>query len=309
MKRTILISLLTAAVLTGMMAQEAAVIRTGAKSSKGWLGVGIQDVTPKFAREEGLKVKEGAFVNEVVEESPADSAGIEEEDVVTEFNGKRIETAEDLSDAVAATKPGTKVTVKVNRNGETKSLTAVIRKNKTRSFGAFSMPAMPKVVMERIGAPLTAEGLSLMELNQQLAEYFEVPNKKGVLVTSTEADENGAKAGIKAGDVLTKIGDEVVKGMDDVHEALSEAEEGDKLPVELFRKGKKMTVTLEVSEQHAPRHGRIYFRNGDQGHFNFELQQKELDRMHEGLEMRMKELPKRQRELIRLERKLSGAEV
>lgn len=309
MKRTLLISILAVALMTAAIAQEAAVIRTGSKSNKGWLGVGIQDVTPKFAREEGLKVKEGAYINEVVERSPADSAGIEEEDVVTEFNGKRIETAGDLSEAVASTKPGTKVTVKVNRNGESKSLSAVIRKNRTRGFAAFNMPNVPKVVMSRFGAPLTAEGLSLMELNGQLAEYFEVPGKKGVLVTATEEDENGAKAGIKAGDVLTKIGDEPVKGMDDIHEALSEAEEGTKLPVELLRKGKKVTVSLEVSEPMGPEHGRIFFRNGGPEHFNFEWDQKEMERLHEGIKMRMQELPRRQKEMIRLEQKKSGAET
>lgn len=309
MKRTILISILAIALITAAAAQDAAVIRTGAKSAKGWLGVGIQDVTPKFAREEGLKVKEGAYVNDVTDGSPADSAGLKEEDVITEFNGKRIETAGDLMEAVAATKPGTKVTVKVNRSGETKSLSAVIRKNKTRGFAAFSVPPMPKIVMNRIGAPLTAEGLSLMELNRQLAEYFEAPSNKGVLVTSVDEDENGAKAGIKAGDVLLKIGDETVKGMDDIHEAFSEAEEGEKLPVELLRKGKKMTVTLEVSEPLAHGEHRMFFRNGGPEHFNFEWNQKEMERLHEGIEMRMEELPRRQKEMIRLERKKSGAET
>jgi serine protease Do len=309
MQRTLLISILAIAMMTIAVAQEAAVIRTGTKSSKGWLGVSIQDVTPKFARQEGLNVKEGAYVNEVVERSPADSAGIEEEDVVTEFNGKRIETAEDLSEAVAATKPGTKVSVKVNRNGESKSLNTVIRKNKTRGSAAYSMPFMPNVVMSRFGAPLSAEGLSLMELNGQLAEYFEVPGKKGMLVTSVEKDENGAKAGIKAGDVLTKIGDEPVKGMDDIHEAFSEAEEGAKLRVELLRKGKKVTVTLEVSEPMERSHGRMFFPQGEPGQFDFEMQHKDLEKLHEGIEMRMQELPRRQKELIRLERKKSGAET
>ena len=55
-------------------------------NKQGWLGVGIQDVTPAFAREHELKIKEGAYINEIVDDSPADSAGLTEGDVIVEFN-------------------------------------------------------------------------------------------------------------------------------------------------------------------------------------------------------------------------------
>ncbi len=73
------------------------VVVTKNKSKKqGYLGVSIQDVTPRLAREVELKVKEGAYVNEVVGESPAETSGLKKGDVIAEYNGKKIEMAEDL---------------------------------------------------------------------------------------------------------------------------------------------------------------------------------------------------------------------
>jgi serine protease Do len=265
------------------------------KSTKqGWLGVSIQDVTPRLAREKELKVKEGAFVNEVVEESPADSAGVKTGDVIVEFAGKKIELADDLTKEVQATKPGTKVSVTVNRNGEKKTLTAYIGKNKTRMPLALAAPRTARIIMNRMGK---IEGMELMELNKQLGEYFEAPNGRGVLVKEVEKESNAEKAGIKAGDVITKIGDETIRRFDDVHEALEDADEGDKVSVEILRKGKKNTVTLEISERNF---GNMWYWDGDNANKNFEFRiHPQLEKMQRELDIRMKELPRIQKDLER----------
>lgn len=275
------------------------------KSKKqGWLGVGIQDVTPKFARENELKIKEGAYINEVVEESPADSAGLKKGDVVVDFNGKKIEASEDLTNAVRETKPGTKASVKINRNGESKTLTVNIGKNKMRMPYAVAAPHAPRVVVNMFGGDI--EGMDLMELNKQLAEYFEAPNGKGVLVKEVEKDENAAIAGIKAGDVITKVGEETIKDIDDIRDAVSDLEEGDKVNVELIRKGKKTTVALEISENEYG--DNIFWRGELPEHFNFHFEP-QMDMMHKELQEKMRELPRKQNELRRLQSKLRSSEV
>lgn len=271
---------------------------------QGWLGVSIQDVTPKLARDKDLKLKEGAYVGEVVEESPADSAGIKEGDVITEFNGKKIELAEDLTANVQETKPGTKVTVKLNRNGENKSLSVSLGKNRMRMPFALSAPHAPRVIMNLFGGNI--EGMELMELNKQLAEYFEAPSNKAVLVKEVQKDENAAKAGIKAGDILTKIGTETIKAVDDVHDAISDLEEGEKVTIELLRKGKKTTVTLEISEKEYGDNS--FWREHAPGGFNFHIQP-QMDKLHKELEMKMKELPRKHKEIQRIESRMRSSEV
>lgn len=271
----------------------------------GWFGVSIQDVTPRFAKEEGLKIKEGAYVNDVVDESPADSAGIQEGDVITDLNGKKIESAWDVTDAVRSTAPGTKVTVKVNRKGESKSITAVIgkqRRTRSFSFGESSepsepsAPAAPRIMMRMFGGE-NSEGMELLPLGKQLAEYFEVPGGKGVLVQRVEKGSAAAAAGIKAGDVVTRVGGDRVKDAGDIHEALSDADEGDSLSVEVVRKGKPLTVTLISSDDKE--------RSGSLGHWpgDFDLR---MGEQMERLEQQLKELPRKQRHLYRLEEKGAG---
>ncbi len=301
--RLLIMMFIVASVSIVAAAEEKEKIRTSSKK-QGWLGVSIQDVTPRFAREQNLKIKEGAYVNEVVDESPADSAGIEEGDIVVEFAGKKIETSEDLTDAVRSTKPGNKVTLKVNRNGESKSIGVTIGRNRVRMPLAVIAPGAPRNVFRfSLG---DVEGMELMELNKQLAEYFEIPGGKGVLVKEVEKDENAAKAGLKAGDVIVKIADETVKEVGDVREALADYDEGEKVTVEIYRKGKKSTVSLEVSEEQYG--GSMYWRDGAPGNFNFHIAP-QIDNMHRDLEMKLKELPRKQRELQKIESRMNSRGV
>jgi len=272
---------------------------------QGWIGVGIQDVTPKFAREEHLKLKEGAYINEVLEDSPADSAGIKEGDIIVEFNGTSIETAEDLVNVVRSTMPGTKVALKVNREGENKSLSVNVRKNTKRTPFAVIAPRAPRMAMNMFGGEV--EGMDLMELNKQLAEYFEVPVGKGVLVKSIEKDKSAAKAGIKAGDVITRAGGETISDINDLYDVFSESKEGEKVSVDLVRKGKNVTVSLEITEQDEDDDRGFWWHHVPES-FNFQFEP-QMDRLYDEIEMKMRELPKRHKELIRRESKLKNTEV
>jgi serine protease Do len=276
------------------------------KSKKqGWLGVGIQDVTPTFAREHELKIKEGAYINEIVDDSPADSAGLKEGDVVVEFNGKKIEAAEDLTNAVRDTAPGTKAGVKIIRSGENKTISVNIGRNKMRMPFGLEIPRSPRVIVRMFGGDI--EGMELMELNKQLGEYFEAPGGKGVLVKEVEKEENAAKAGIKAGDVITKVGDETIKDNEDIRDAISELKEGDKVNIELLRKGKKMSVSMEISEG-TENEDHFFLREHMPGNFNFHFDP-QMDQLHKEFQLQMKEPPRKQKEVQKIESKLRAKEI
>lgn len=274
---------------------------------KGWFGVAITDVTPKFAREKDLKVKEGAYVNEVVENSPADSAGVKEGDVITEFNSKKIECADDLMDAVGETKPGEKVALLLSRDGEKKNISAVIGKEKSwRPFSmAMSVPRSPRVVIESAGS---IEGMELMKLNSQLAEYFGVPGNKGVLVKEVEKKSSAEKAGFKAGDVITKIGKELVTDMDDIHEALEDNDKGDKVDIEVLRKGKSSKLALEITGDDDAQM-MWQWDEHSMPNLRFRMDPEQGEEIERNIEMQLQGVPKMERKLERIEKRMKDDEV
>jgi S1-C subfamily serine protease len=215
----------------------------------GWLGVSIQDITPKIAKKKDLKNEDGAYVNDVVEKSPADSAGVKDGDVVTEFNGKKIDDADDLLRAVQKAKPGTKTTIVVLRNNEKKSLDISVGKLRRKDLDedfAVTAPRAPRMEFFRRSGMW---GLQLSELNEQLGEYFGAPKGKGLLVEKVEKKSTGEKAGFKAGDVITKINKSSVEEIRDLNEASEDVEEGDKLEVEVLRKGASKILTIEIEDK------------------------------------------------------------
>lgn len=254
-------------ILTGMMAlllcapawAAAAAFPIAAPQSgddnKPWLGVMLQDVTKEFAKEHDLTITEGAYVSDVIEHSPADSAGIKEGDVIVEFGGKRIGTAQALVKAVSASSVGAAVPIVIMRGSERKTVTATLsRATKrvrviTRTFGVpgvtEGMPSLPPPRTFFMGCSGTY-GMQLSTLNEQLGAFFGAPNGKGVLVQEVEADGKAAKAGFKAGDVIVKAGKKTVATVRDFTAAFGAYDDGEILPVEVLRKGAKQVLNLEV---------------------------------------------------------------
>ena len=148
------------------------------KQLKGWLGVSIQNVTEKIQKREKLPSDEGAYVSDVVDDSPADSAGLKRGDVIVSFGGKAIYGPDDLSRFVSRTAPGTKAELVTYRDGVRKNLAVVIgseRHSSSREF-AFSMPSFPRFEVFIGGATLgvTAKSVEmhLYRARQSLREQL-----------------------------------------------------------------------------------------------------------------------------------------
>ncbi len=231
------------------------------KSKQGYLGVNIEDVSRRLAERKNLKTTSGAYVSSVVENSAAEDAGIEKGDVIVKYNGKEVEDSDELTSFVRKTKPGATVDIVVERDGLNKTLKAEIDRLKDSDFSFFNFddddfhirtPDPPRVnVRPRIqvfGSQSQMHGLVVQSINKQLAEYFEVPGKKGALVTEVKKSSDAEKAGLKAGDVITKVGSGNVWDADDLMEELSDADEGDELSLEVIRKGKPSTMKMKISE-------------------------------------------------------------
>ncbi len=230
--------------------------------ARAWLGVSVRDVTEKVAKENKMSDEAGAYVNEVSEKSPADSVGIDEGDVIVEFAQKSIDDADDLVRAVQKSKVGDKVDVVVMRMGDKKNFQVILAKYPRRQRLSYGLENLGSHLRMMVNGG--SQGMHLMELNDQLAEYFGAPNGAGILVEKVNKGSAADKAGIKAGDVLLKIGKRTIDDLEDVSKAFSKFDEGDKVDVEVLRKGANKILSLEVAEEHeAPMFDMFRHRGSD----------------------------------------------
>ncbi len=219
----------------------------------GRLGVMIQDVTQDVKKEKDLSVSSGALVTDVMDESAAEKAGIEEGDVIVKFGDRQIENGDDLVRAVRKAKTGTDIQIEVVRKTEHKTLTARLKKDRgldSYSFN-FTPPVLPKIPRMRFHWRSFGEnamsGMEVQELSKQLADYFEAPDHHGLLVTDVESGSEADKAGVKAGDVIVKVGDESVRDIEDLSSGLSDTKDHE-ANLTIIRKGKQVNLKLHVEE-------------------------------------------------------------
>jgi serine protease Do len=219
----------------------------GRAKTSGWIGIAIQDVSEKIAGKLKLDAAEGAYVKEVVKNSPADSAGIQKGDVIVEYSQKKIFDSDELVKAVRRTEPGTKTDIILVRDGKKLTLQLIVEKRKASNYRTFGpMPNIPDVHMF-IGNRIL--GLQLLTLNEQLGEYFGAPNNEGVLVEEVEHESAAEKAGFKAGDIIIRISKKTVDAVEKVQRELRKYDEGEKVEFEVLRKGANKTLSIEMEEE------------------------------------------------------------
>ena len=224
------------------------------QGKRGWLGVQLQDVTGRLKEKKHLTVDAGAYVTDVVEDSPAEEAGLKEGDVIVKLDGKEIEDSDDLTKAVQRTKPKTEVKLDIVRGSEKKSLTAKLgRSSAPRAFSfdfdGHDAPGIPRTPMgPHLFYQNETNGLEVQSLSKQLAEYFEVPDREGLLITSVEKGSSAEKAGFKAGDVLTKVESDRIRDVDELRDALRDNEDKDVKCI-VIRKGKSTNLTWHLEAE------------------------------------------------------------
>ena len=217
-------------------------VNAAKKSRRGWLGIYIQELTPSLREALKLGDRKGLIITEVVEDSPADEAGLQEEDVILEFDGKKVEKVREFTRLVRRTPPGTRVKLLIFRDGKEKEIEVEIGRSRKRDVDVFVFG--DKGLRIYFGHPRL--GVRVHDLNADLAEYFHVDENEGVLILEVQEDSPAEDAGLKPGDVITKIDDEKISDVEDLNETLGEYEEGDLVTVEFVRKGKRQTVEVEL---------------------------------------------------------------
>jgi serine protease Do len=221
-----------------------------------FLGVGVVEIDADRAKELKLKEEQGVEVKSVEEDSPAAKAGIKVGDVVLDYNGQRVEGAEQFVRLVRETPIGRRVKLLVWNGGATRTVTAAIG---SRSYGqtfsgemndgmaklrGMQMPDLPHALISMHSRVLGVESESL---SSQLADYFGAKDG-GVLVRSVIRGSPADRAGLKAGDVITKVGDRKVTSPAEIGVALRSLP-GVTAPVTVVRNQKEMTITVTLDEK------------------------------------------------------------
>ncbi len=203
-------------------------LRATGKVSRGRIGVVIQEVSKELAESFGLGQATGAVVNAVESGGPADKAGVEAGDVILKFDGRIVNSSSDLPRIVAATRPGSKVTVQVWRKGASRELSVVVGEIPEEKLASnTTRNAKPA---ERAANRL---GLVVSELTAE--QKRELKLKHGLLIEDVRG--NAARAELRPGDVLLAI---ISRG---TSTELSSAEQFNKL---LLALDKSANVTLLV---------------------------------------------------------------
>jgi serine protease Do len=218
-----------------------------------YLGINIAEVDAERAKALKLPSEEGVEVTRVEPDSPADKAGLKVGDVVLEYNGERVEGMAQFGRMVHETPAGRKSQMKISRGGAVQTLTAVVGSRKTGPGGFMAVPhfEMPEMRMPDIaeGFPGWRSGMLGIEtesLNGQLADFFGV--KQGVLIRSVLSGSPAEKAGLKAGDVLTRVDDQDVITPGQVSGAVQAARKKHAVSLKLVRNRHEMTVTATLDD-------------------------------------------------------------
>jgi len=262
--------------------------------NRAWLGIYLSD-------------DEGVRVERVEERSPAEAAGLQEGDRIVTVDDRKVEVSRDVRRVVRDLEPGDAVRIVIERKGKEKTLTATlgeqperIIEREFRSWGpdeGFHPGPFWKT------PPRTYIGVQVQPMTEDLRTYFKAPKGLGLLVSKAEHDSPGARAGLRAGDVIIGIDGKEVSDRRDLREALVDHEPGDKLPIRIIRDGAERTLQVEVAERPAPdgRHGAILIP--EDGDFEMEVLPEEsreevLKVLHDAREM--VERSRGQREEMRL---------
>jgi serine protease Do len=237
-----------------------------------YLGVGVLDINAERVKTLKLKEERGVEITRVDEGSPAMKAGLKIGDVVLEYNGQRIEGTEQFVRMVRETPEGRQVKLSIMREGKPETLTATVgarrglsagtrvdslkvdqerlkvqideaKKQAQENLRGFYMWDVPRY---NVGLQSGVLGVEAESLNSQLAEYFGV--KEGVLVRMVNKDSAAAKAGIKAGDVITKVDETIVKQPQEITRALRSLQAKKSASVVVVRNHKEMTIQVTFDE-------------------------------------------------------------
>ena len=202
--------------------------------SRGWLGVLIQRVDRDLAESFGLDRAAGALITRILPDSPAESSGLKEGDIIIEFNGRKIDLSSDLPHVVGRTKAETVVDVEVVRKGKLKTVEVEIG----------LLPERPEQQF-RTGRQILDNrlGISVVDLTDELRERLDLD--KGVAISRISFGP-GRTAGLQRGDVITTIDGEAVSDVEQFERIVRDLPADTAIHMRVVRDGRPEYLVIKI---------------------------------------------------------------
>jgi len=205
--------------------------------TRGWMGVGIQDLTPELAQYYGLKDQKGVLVTQVFPGDPADKAGIKTKDVIIAVDGRPVGTGRELSSAVAEMAVGKEVSVKILRDGKEQVLKVQLaERRETEQEAKGPTPESDEL------------GIRAADLNPETARRFGIDeNEKGVLVAAVKPGSKADQSGLQQGDIVKEVNRVPIQSVTEMKTEFGKTKAGDAASF-LVKRGTAGFVVLKVKK-------------------------------------------------------------
>ena len=214
-------------------------LKTSGHVSRGWLGVQIQDVTRELAESFGMKKPQGALVSKVLPKSPAEAAGIQIGDIITECNKQEIISSATLPPLVGNAKIGETAALTLIRQGQTKEVQVKIGILPEEDEPVASAPEVGGKEVNRLG-------ISVSGLTAEQREQLEV-KQNGLLVQDVKPGP-ALDAGIRRGDVILRIQDQLIKDVKQFNDVVKGLPKGKSIAILVQRRGGSQFLALKLKD-------------------------------------------------------------
>ena len=214
-------------------------LKTSGHVSRGWLGVQIQDVTRELAESFGMKKPQGALVSKVLPKSPAEAAGLQIGDIITDCNKQEIVSSATLPPLVGNAKIGETANLTLIRQGQTKEVQVKIGILPDDDEAVASAPEPGGKEVDRLG-------LSVSSLTAEQREQLEVKSN-GVLVQDVKPGA-AMDGGIRRGDVILRIQDQAVKDVKQFNDIVKGLPKGKSIAMLVQRRGGSQFLALKLKD-------------------------------------------------------------
>ena len=247
-----------------------------------FLGVYAEDISRENMGRYNMREVRGTGIKTVVQDSPAEKAGLRKDDVILRFDGENVTSVRKLNRLVSEVAPDQAVRLTISRSGSEQEVSVTIGKRKDSADTTHRFPGLGRMEgFEGLEGLRGLEGLkpganvwrweggepgdgvvlsfgnnrrigvSTTTLTKQLADYFGINDGKGVLVTSVAEDGAAAKAGLKAGDIITAVDGEKVEDSGDLARGINKKKEGD-VTLTVVRNKNQRTITVRPKQVSGP---------------------------------------------------------
>jgi serine protease Do len=206
------------------------------KVTRGWLGVQIQDVDEGMAKALELDDRNGAIISQVIQNSPAEDAGVKEQDVIIEVDGEKVNDSSNLKNLISSGRPNDKTKLTVIRDGREKYLTVILglrpgEKELTETY--------------RYGEKLfDILGLRVETFENRDPKNLDYVN--GVKIVEVKKDSPAFDNNIKRGDIITEMGKTNIKEKDEYDLELESYSKGNTIMLRIVRNGNPLYVAFEI---------------------------------------------------------------